>query len=446
MGDNFVKSARVSRLTGVLAAFDVVAVVGSCSLAAVLASRFGWNIRIPFVGLGARVVTPGVVVVWLAALSLWGTRDNRLVFAGTEYYARMFRATLAAFGVVGLGGFVASVSAARPFVLFALPVGLVILTGSRWLVRQWVRRRYPVRRAVVVGVDGEHDLELLESDRSLRVESIGTVGGAHAAEVMEQVWGSGASIAVIGPESGLSARELRTLMWMLDQARIEVWFAAATPFLRAGKAFLVPTTRASMLMVDPVHLTNGQRLIKRMFDLVCGVVLGMVLLPIGLLGVLATLVLDGRPVFFTQHRVGLDGELFVIRKIRTMKRGVAPVVHVGQTSKDPHDPRVTRVGRVLRRWSIDEIPQFLNVIGGSMSMVGPRPRMQCEVNRSPQAMRRLNAKPGLTGVWQTSGRSMVSLDEAEVMDINYVDGWSLLGDIALVVRTVKVVLAGRGAF
>jgi lipopolysaccharide/colanic/teichoic acid biosynthesis glycosyltransferase len=429
-----------------LGASDLLAVVASCTLAALLASRFGWNIRIPFVGLGARVVTPGVVVVWMAALSLWGTRDSRLVFAGTEYYTRQFRATLAAFGIVGLGGFIASVSAARPFVLFALPVGLVVLTSSRWLVRQWVGRNYPLRRAVYLGEGAHHDLKLLEADAPLRVETVGLVSGPTAEEVMRQVEQMDAAILVIGTDHGLAMSELRSLMWMLDQSRVEVWFAAATPFLRAGKAFLVPSARASMLVVDPVHLTTGQRVVKRLFDLVVGVVFVLLLAPVALLGALIVLVSDGRPVFYSQQRVGLNGELFTIRKIRTMRRGEGSSMQVSRSIKDPLDPRITAVGRVLRRWSIDEIPQFLNVIGGSMSIVGPRPRLECEVSGSLQSTRRLNAKPGLTGVWQTSGRSLVPLDEAEVMDINYVDGWSLFGDVALVVRTVKVVIAGKGAF
>lgn len=114
--------------------------------------------------------------------------------------------------------------------------------------------------------------------------------------------------------------------------------------------------------------------------------------------------------------------------------------------KDPLDPRITQFGRFLRRWSIDEIPQLINVVGGSMSLVGPRPRLIHEISSDPGSGRRLQAKPGLTGPWQTSGRAEIPLDEAESIDLAYVDGWTLLGDVVLLIRTIKAVLSRRGAY
>ena len=128
-----------------------------------------------------------------------------------------------------------------------------------------------------------------------------------------------------------------------------------------------------------------------------------------------------------------------------MKAGESADAPVGM-SKNPDDPRITAVGRVLRRWSIDEVPQFLNVLAGNMSVVGPRPRLPEEVVSSSVTSRRLRAKPGISGLWQTSGRSLMTLTEADALDVNYVDSWSLLGDVVIVLRTIRVVLSGRGAF
>jgi lipopolysaccharide/colanic/teichoic acid biosynthesis glycosyltransferase len=153
----------------------------------------------------------------------------------------------------------------------------------------------------------------------------------------------------------------------------------------------------------------------------------------------------GWPVVFVQKRLGRDGKLFSIWKLRTMNNGEGIDAPAGM-SKNPDDPRVTAVGRVLRRWSIDEIPQFLNVLAGNMSVVGPRPRLPEEVVSSSVTSRRLRAKPGISGPWQTSGRSLMTLTEADALDVNYVDSWSLLGDVVIVLRTIRVVVSGRGAF
>jgi lipopolysaccharide/colanic/teichoic acid biosynthesis glycosyltransferase len=199
------------------------------------------------------------------------------------------------------------------------------------------------------------------------------------------------------------------------------------------------------MVFDPVHLSDGQRLLKRSFDVGFAAIALVVLTPLLVAGMMAVLLTMGWPVVFVQKRLGRDGKLFSIWKLRTMNNGEGIDAPVGM-SKNPNDPRVTAVGRVLRRWSIDEIPQFFNVLAGNMSVVGPRPRLPEEVVSSSVSSRRLRAKPGITGLWQTSGRSLMTLAEADALDVNYVDSWSLLGDVVIVLRTIRVVISGRGAF
>ena len=169
---------------------------------------------------------------------------------------------------------------------------------------------------------------------------------------------------------------------------------------------------------------------------------------------LAVKVSSRGPVLFRQVRVGRSGEPFTILKFRTMvpdadnQRAVLRAVY---RLNDPmfklqHDPRITSVGKFLRRWSLDELPQLINVVGGSMSLVGPRPHPMDDVDRyEREAFRRLALKPGVTGLWQVEGRSDLSWQDALQLDIYYVESWSMSGDVVLLARTIRAVLQGRGA-
>jgi exopolysaccharide biosynthesis polyprenyl glycosylphosphotransferase len=193
---------------------------------------------------------------------------------------------------------------------------------------------------------------------------------------------------------------------------------------------------------------------KRAIDLTFALLLFLVTLPIQLLAALAILVTSGAPVLFRQVRCGLNGRHFTLVKFRTMEPGaeerLAEISHLnemtGPVFKATHDPRLTPVGRVLRRLSIDELPQLWNVIVGNMSLVGPRPPLPDEVSRyEPWQHRRLSMKPGLTCLWQVSGRSEVDFDRWMALDLKYIDTWSPLLDLKILLKTVPAVLSGRGA-
>ena len=424
---------------------DTVAVLATCLAAAWSASRYGWEISVPFLGLGAKVITPTVVVLWLAALAVSGSWDVRLVFAGTEYYVRVLRSTLTAFAGTGLVGFIGSVDAARPFVLFAFPTGTIVIIANRWLIRAWARKNAPNHRVVIIGTNRADTHDALVADHAMRIQVVDSRESVSPAEIGEWCQTSDADVVVIGANHGLSQFELRELMWTLDEEGVEVWFDAATQFIRTGKGVMIPSKLTTLMVFDPVHLSEGQRLVKRTFDVVFAVVALVVLSPVAFVSAFAILLTMGRPVVFVQKRIGRDGKQFSVWKLRTMNEGEKAIAPEGM-SKNPNDPRITTVGRALRRWSIDEIPQFLNVLAGTMSVVGPRPRMPEELVSSSVTSRRLRAKPGITGPWQTSGRSLMTLIEADALDVNYVDSWSLIGDVVIVLRTVRVVLSGRGAF
>jgi exopolysaccharide biosynthesis polyprenyl glycosylphosphotransferase len=210
-----------------------------------------------------------------------------------------------------------------------------------------------------------------------------------------------------------------------------------------------------LLRVSAPAFTGARRAVKGAMDRIGSFLLLACLAPI-FLTVAALVAVDSRgPVFYKQTRVGKDGKVFTIVKFRTMVTNAdkqraklaGSNEGAGLLFKMRHDPRITRVGRVLRRFSLDELPQLFNVLSGSMSLVGPRPPLPEESARyAPDVRRRLLVKPGLTGLWQVSGRSDLSWDEAVRLDLRYVEDWSLAMDVVILWKTFRAVFTGAGAY
>jgi exopolysaccharide biosynthesis polyprenyl glycosylphosphotransferase len=211
----------------------------------------------------------------------------------------------------------------------------------------------------------------------------------------------------------------------------------------------VPLLSFTTTPSNPVQLV-----VKRAVDLAVSLFLFLVTLPIQVLAALAIKLSSSGPIFFRQTRCGLNGRHFTLLKFRTMQDGaeerLPEISHLNEMSgpvfKSSHDPRLTLVGRVLRRLSIDELPQLANVIVGDMSLVGPRPPLPEEVARyQPWQRRRLSMSPGLTCLWQVSGRNDLDFDRWMELDLKYIDTWSPMLDLKILLKTVPAVLSGRGA-
>ena len=351
----------INELKNRLIIIDFFVVLATCLITGVVATRFGTAISMPFLGLGASVVLPAVVVIWMIALAVTGAWDTRLLVSGTEYYVRIFRSTSLAFGFVSLVGFIGSVDATRPFVLFAFPVGTLSIVVVRYVVRAWARKYSPIKRAVIVGRNCLDTQIALFADGALRVEVVDSRETVSLGEISDWCKTTSADMIVISANHGFSHHGLRELMWDLDEGRVEVWFDAATRFIRTGKGVMIPSKLTPLTVFEPLHLSDGQRLLKRCFDVVVATVAILVSMPILVAGMVMVFLGSGWPVVFVQKRIGRDGKQFSIWKLRTMRNGESADVPV-ELSKDPNDPRITKEGRFLRRWSIDEIPQFLNVI------------------------------------------------------------------------------------
>ncbi len=216
-----------------------------------------------------------------------------------------------------------------------------------------------------------------------------------------------------------------------------------------------PVGGLPLIHIDPPRVTDAARWGKRLFDIVGASLMLLVLAPAFLLSAAAVKLHDRGPVLFRQTRVGRNGERFACLKFRTMvvdAEGLLAQLHAftGYSKglfKMHDDPRITKPGRLLRRFSIDELPQLVNVLRGEMSLVGPRPPLPLEAEKyDDRDARRLRVRPGLTGLWQVSGRSDLSWDEAIRLDLYYVDNWSALQDLSILTKTVSAVLRPSGAY
>ncbi|WP_082605679.1 sugar transferase [Nocardioides sp. Root190] len=308
----------------------------------------------------------------------------------------------------------------------------------------------------------------LESERRHRFQVVGAcvagdavwdpgdvVIGAGLDRCAEVVRGCGADAAVIAPDPAIPAADFRRLCWALEEVGIRIFVWTGLHDAPTGRTALDVTDDLAMLHLRAPRRLRPSFAVKRLFDRVAAVTALLLLSPL-LVGLAVAVRLDSPgPAFFRQTRVGRDDSRFSIWKLRTMcfdaeaRRSelVAQNEASGLLFKVHQDPRITRLGRWLRRTSLDELPQLINVALGQMSLVGPRPALPSEVDQYPPDVRhRLVVEPGITGLWQVSGRSDLPWNEAIRLDQEYVDNWSFLLDIRILLRTIHTVCLGRGAY
>ncbi|CAB4718027.1 MAG: hypothetical protein F2934_01460 [Actinobacteria bacterium] len=410
--------------------------------------RGGWMDGGPF------VVGGGILVVWLASLALADSRDVNLLLAGADYYTRAIRATFGAFGVAAVGALAAGMDSARLMISLGFPLGVVLLVAGRWTVRNTLLRRIRkdpeswIRQRVLTLTSGTGTAPAVRfsSGQFPVFADLGSLVATDPEQVLSEASAVGATLVLVSRECTFTPRQVQLLGWRLDSVGIGLCVEPSSSFIRPGQTLLLPHPSATVLLVRTVHLSTKDRFLKRTADLVLATLLLPLLMPVALLAAAAVVLEDGFPARFAQRRVGRNGRSFTIHKLRTMYRDSDRDQPAPRSPKRQADPRCTRVGLVLRRWSIDEIPQLWCVFTGSMSLVGPRPRLEAELADSPEEYRRLEARPGISGLWQTSGRADLTFEDADLLDVEYVDNWSLIGDLVILARTVRTVLGRRGAY
>jgi exopolysaccharide biosynthesis polyprenyl glycosylphosphotransferase len=423
------------------------------------------------------LISLGVVATWLVLLATCRTRDPRVIGVGFAEYRRVASASAFTFGSLAIVFLVGKVEIARGFFVLTLPIGLLALTVSRLLWRRWLSRqringRY-LSRAIVGGSasDVAYVVDQLERKTGAAYHIIGAAidgsdGDADTSELRVPVVADLANLAmaaanlqvdtvILAGQPSDDRGFIKDLSWQLEGAATDLVLAAGLTDVAGPRIHFRPVEGLPLIHVEIPQFDGTKHALKRALDVALSGLALMVLAPVFL--VLAVLVRLDSPggAFFSQQRVGRNGEKFTMHKFRSMTttaesdvaRLAAQNEGAGVLFKMKDDPRVTRVGRVIRKYSLDELPQLWNVFVGDMSLVGPRPPLPREVAAYENHVhRRLFIKPGLTGMWQVGGRSDLDWDESVRLDLYYVENWSLTGDIIILWRTARVLLNPVGAY
>ena len=415
------------------------------------------------------VLSAVIVALWLIALKLHNAYDPRLFGHGPEEYRAVISATLRLFTTMAVISYLLKLEIARGYVLVVLPAGLVGLLLSRWIWRRWLgaqRRAGKYCDSMLVVGDRSHLLSLVAALRDMPQAGYRIVGACSdgddpigdvpvvgseldAALIARNL---GVDVVACSGSSRLGSAGLRRLGWDLEGTDIGLVLAPGMTQVAGPRILTRPVAGLPMLHVEAPTFTGPKRAVKVAFDTLGAALLLFLLSPV-LVAVILLVRRDGGPAFYRQTRVGLGGEPFRMFKFRSMivdaDRVQVAETHdgAGPLFKLRADPRVTPLGRVLRRTSIDELPQLLNVLAGHMSLVGPRPPLAREVARyEVDVHRRLLVKPGMTGLWQVSGRSNLSWDDAVRLDLYYVENWNLVEDFKILWRTGLAVVRREGAY
>ncbi len=421
----------------------------------------------------------GTPLLWVSTLALANAYERRFRGVGLMEYQAVLRAGIGLLAVVAIAAYATKQDLARWFTLIL--VVLLCLGGllTRQYLRWWLHRRrldgQLMQRAIVVG-RADAVARLIRSLRADPMQGLAPVGAC--ASGLDSAWPNEATIEgvpVVGPPEGalwathsenaeavvvaadpdLSGEALRRLSWALEERDIELIVCPGMLDIAVSRMTIRPSTDLALLHIDQQARRTRNVLLKKLMDRVLSALLVLTILPLLAAVALAIKVCDGGPVFYRQRRVGVQSRRFEMFKFRTMcvdaDRALPELAGLsdgnGVLFKMKADPRVTAVGRFLRRYSLDELPQLFNVLRGEMSLVGPRPPLEAEVERyEPDALRRLHVLPGMTGLWQVSGRSDLSWDASLALDLRYVDNWSPIVDLTILMRTASAVVRASGAY
>ena len=446
--------------------------------------------------LGAISVTAAVAAVWIAALAAEGSYDLRIVGHDLTEYRRILAATWTSVSLLTLVAWLTTLVEVRDVLAqaIAFPLGLAGLITSRYAWRRWVQRTRrrgtgcmtsvlvvghreqaervirllndtPEQGIVVVGAclpaDEAPAGDGTSSDRTGARDAVPgeKVGGVPVLGDLSRVGEAAAlvraSAVAVTASDRITTDVIRRLGWQLERVGVDLMLTAELADVEASRVTVAPASGISLLHVAAPRFDGHKFRVKQAMDWALAALVTLLVLP-GLLGVGLAVALTSRGgLFYLSERVGRDGQTFRMIKFRTMHvgadreiPGLAAVNDAdGPLFKMRDDPRITRVGRFLRRYSLDELPQLFNVLRGQMSLVGPRPALPHEVAAYEERMRRrLLVKPGMTGLWQVSGRSDLPWEESVRLDVYYAENWTPFLDLVVLARTAHAVVSGRGAY
>lgn len=471
------------RYSNWLVASDAVVVTGVVAVAQI--ARFGnvtsGSLWAGHASIAYSVVSVLIVVAWALVLAIYHTRAQQVIGAGPEEFRRVWMATLWVFGVIAILSTLFKLEIARGYLAIAFPLGLVSLSVSRHLARRYLvaqRRRGRFTTAVLAVGEPRSVKSLAQSLARHPADGYIVVGACtpgvppgeniviaglgplpvfpYDGDIEHALAMSQADTVALTSAGELGAEGIRDLSWQLEKLGVDLVVSPGIVDVAGPRLTVRPVGDLPLIHVDKPQYHGAKRFQKRAFDVCFSVLALLVASPVMIIAALAVKMTSRGPVFYRAERIGLDGVPFPMIKFRSMvvdaDQQLAKVADLNEIEggvlfKIRKDPRVTRVGRFLRRYSIDELPQFINVIRGEMSVVGPRPPMRSEVETyDHRVRRRLLVRPGITGLWQVSGRSDLSWEDSVRLDLSYVENWSMLSDLAIAAKTIGAVFRASGAY
>ena len=434
--------------------------------------KVGWGGRLSYI-----LLTIALPFIWVGVVALNRAYETRFLGVGSEEFRRVARAGLVLTAVVAFTVYAFDLSVARRYVLVGLPLVTLLTLGERYGVRRWLHHQRArggyLHRVVVVG----HEVPVLEMLRrlgdarhhglqvvaaclplpgqrpALMDRGVPVVGGFDAVANAVRLTGADTVAVLASPDFG--PERLRRLAWQLEPSGADLMVAPSLVEVAGPRLSIRPVTGLPLLQVEQPQFTGGRRIVKSTFDRTVALLALCLLSPFMIAIVLAIRITSSGPALFKQERIGRNGKPFMMIKFRSMVTGAEAMREdlLNQSDRDGlmfkmrADPRITRIGSWLRRYSLDELPQLLNVLAGSMSLVGPRPPLPEEVERyGDDVRRRLLVLPGVTGLWQVSGRADLSWEESVRLDLRYVDNWTLATDLLILWKTARAVIGGDGAY
>lgn len=466
-----------SRLAGAVRLMDLLALSAAAALSHLL--RFG-----PQPGASSpdghsyAAISLIIVGLWWAVLGLADSRSIRLLGTGSEEYRAVVNGSVAVYLLVTTLSYLAFLQLARGYVIALFPLGVLLLLLGRRFVRRRLdaarARGHGLRRVLLVGsAEATHIVgQTMRRTHSAGYRPVGLVipdgaaprdddlpalrGRQDVPGIIRMARATGAEAVALAGADPLPSQTLRELTWGLHQAGITLVMAPSMLEITSPHTVHQPLAGMPMIQIPAPENSGWRVAAKRIFDVVVSAI-GLILVAPLLLVLCLLIRLDSPgPALFRQERVGRDGRSFQILKLRTMvvdaEERLGELMLREQLGREglfklEHDPRMTRVGAFLRRTSLDELPQLLNILRGEMSLVGPRPPLPREVAAYDTPTRgRLLVRPGLTGLWQVSGRSNLSWEDSVRLDLLYVEQWSMVQDLLILVKTVRAVVTARGAY
>ncbi|MEC3918642.1 sugar transferase [Nocardia sp. CDC160] len=427
------------------------------------------------------MVSVVLAVAWSLTLTLSGTRSPRVIGSGTEEYRRVVAASLKLFGGIAIVSLLLRVDIARGYLAIALPLGMIGLMVERRLWRYWVatrRARGEYRTAMlvvgspesaramvaafsrdcdsgyqVIGVCTREDGDLAERVLEVGGREIPIVANDH--DVIDAVRRTGADTVAVTVTDNLGPADFRRMAWELDELGAELIVTPGLVDIAGTRLTHRVVADMPMLHVEKPQYDRAKSIRKDVFDF-CFALAALISIAPALAVIALAVKFNSRgPIFYLSERIGRDGRPFRMIKFRSMYADAEAHINalIESNGGNPlffkvrDDPRVTPVGKVIRKYSLDELPQFINVLRGEMSIVGPRPQVRREVDSYDGVMRRrLLVKPGVTGLWQVSGRSDLTPEDAMRLDLSYVENWSMVLDLLLIAKTIGAVTRGEGAY